>query len=97
MSRLVKGRHWLLAITETLSCEFTLSRCCPEGWKTTLAGSRLLNDAEQSYAAIQGEALQSPFHLYRCTRGQADQVFHPQLLGRTSSPKSQSFDENLWG
>ena len=39
------------------SCSTGLPNCCPNGWKITLAGSRFLSDAEQRYAAIEGEAL----------------------------------------
>lgn len=38
-------------------CESDLPDCCSEGWRITLAGSRFLNNAEQRYAAIEGEAL----------------------------------------
>ena len=32
-------------------------RCCNDGWKVVLAGSRFLSDTETRYAAIEGEAL----------------------------------------
>ena len=38
-------------------CISDVPDCCQNGWKITLAGSRFLKDAEQRYAAIEGEAL----------------------------------------
>ena len=32
-----------------------LPDCCTIGWKVTLAGSRLLNEAEKNYASIEGQ------------------------------------------
>ena len=39
------------------SCDSCLPDCCTDGWRVTLAGSRFLTSAEQSYAPIEGEAL----------------------------------------
>ena len=39
------------------SCDSCLPDCCTDGWRVTLAGSRLLASAEQLYAPIEGEAL----------------------------------------
>ena len=39
------------------ACPSTLSDCCSNGWRVTLAGSRFLSLAEQRYAPIEGEAL----------------------------------------
>ena len=38
-------------------CASELPGCCEEGWLITLCGSRFLQQAEQRYAAIEGEAL----------------------------------------
>ena len=38
------------------SCDSCLPDCCTDGWRVTLAGSRLLTSAEQRYAPIEGEA-----------------------------------------
>ena len=38
-------------------CESDVPDCCPGGWRISLAGSRFLTSAEQSYAPIEGEAL----------------------------------------
>ena len=39
------------------NCNSRLPDCCTTGWKVTHAGSRFLNSAEKSYAAIEGESL----------------------------------------
>ena len=39
------------------SCKRETPDCCRSGWRVTLAGSRFLQQAEQRYAAIEGEAL----------------------------------------
>ena len=46
---------WLLQ--KHCSCVEQSPKCCTDGWKITLAGSRFLSDAERNYVAIEGEAL----------------------------------------
>ena len=38
-------------------CDSCLPDCCTDGWRVTLAGSRLLTSAEYRYAPIEGETL----------------------------------------
>lgn len=46
---------WLLQ--KHCLCANVIPYCCPDGWKTTLAGSRFTHAAESRYAPIEGEAL----------------------------------------
>ena len=38
-------------------CPSTVTTCCDNGWRVTLAGSRFLSDAEKNYWPTEGEAL----------------------------------------
>ena len=44
-------------LQKNCSCSSNVPGCCPNGWTTTLAGSRFLSDTEKRYAAVEGEAL----------------------------------------
>ena len=39
------------------SCESDTTRCCENGWRVVLAGSRFLRKSEQNYWPVEGEAL----------------------------------------
>ena len=56
-NRLVKDRHWLLALPEALQMSSGQPHVAGQGWKTTLVGSRFTHPAESRYAPIEGEAL----------------------------------------
>ena len=56
-NRLVKRRHRILAVPETLPVFIPEPFCCRTGWKITLVGSRFTHAAESRYAPVEGEAL----------------------------------------
>ena len=38
--------------------DWTVTTCCPKGWKVTLAGSRFLRQAERNYWPTEGEMVE---------------------------------------
>ena len=72
------------------SCPSTITTCCPNGWRVTLAGSRFLRAAEKNYSPTEGEAMavawaleDSKFFTLGCTRLHVQTDHRPlvKLLG----------------
>ena len=79
-------------------CPSTVTTCCDDGWKITLAGSRFLHQAEVNYWPVEGELLatawaleDTKFFTLGCTRLHL-QVDHKPLVGLLENKTLDAID-----